>query len=91
MHVGQNSIEGIGVGHFDAPRMSVVDEEHLLWRVLLKSWQSLLHDVVRLSPVFVGLHARKPRAYDRSLDVVTVLTKYDSRRPPLSAISSPCV
>lgn len=55
VHVGENAIESVRIRHFRAPRVCIVDEKHLRWRVLGQAWKSFVRIGIRLREFLVGL------------------------------------
>lgn len=56
MNIGENTVQSISIGHFRAPRVCIVDKEHLFGRILRQTGKTFLRNIIRLSPRFVGLN-----------------------------------
>ena len=55
MNIRKNTVQSIGIGHFRAPCMRIVDEEHLLGRILRQTRKAFLSYIICLGPRFVSL------------------------------------
>ena len=64
MRIGQNTIDGVGIGELRAPAVSIANEEHLLLRVFTQTRKTFVHVRIGFHPVLIGLDEHRSSRTD---------------------------